>query len=204
MLSLADANGSPRHYSGRLFVRGAELRLETVSGKSKSASTHAFGVIWDTAASRGYVFSDALQGYAVLSGAIRYTNLLTAVNGQPETLEGHVVDSAEVTALGVVNQKTVLQLNRAQNLGNLPVQIRQPDETNSFALRMTKVLAVVPPEELFLPPDGFTKYESETALLDELLARQHNVFENKPERAINREGGGDDMGQHRSDRNGPP
>jgi hypothetical protein len=203
VISLADANGTLRNYSGRLFARGGKLRLETVPGKSKSASTHAFGVIWDAAASRGYVFSDALQGYAVLAGSDRFTNLLTSAVGQPEKLEGHAVDSVDVTAIGVVNQKMVLQLNRAQDLGNLPMQIRKPDETNSFALRLTKVQEIVPPEELFLPPDGFTKYESETALLDELLTRQRSVFESKQERVLTHEGPDDRGGQHRSGSNGP-
>lgn len=203
VISLADANGAPRNYSGRLFAREGKLRLDTVPGKSKAASTLAFGVIWDATSNRGYVFSDALQGYAVLAGSDRFTNFLTSVAGQPEKMDGHVVDNAEVTAIGLGSQIMVLQLKRAQDLGNLPLQIRQPDEPNSFTLRLVKIQTVVPPEEIFLPPDGFTKYESETAMLEELVARQHNVFESKPEGARTREGPGDLEGQHRNDSNGP-
>jgi len=203
VITLSGASGTPRNYAGRLFARGGKLRLETVPGKAKSASTLTFGVIWDATSKRGYVFSDALQGYAVLAGSDWFTNVLTSVAGQTEKMEGHAVDYVEVTATGGNHQKTVLQLNRAQDLSNLPLQIRQPDEPDSFTLRLTAVQTIVPPQGIFLPPDDFTKYESETAMLAELVARQHNVFESKQDRFRSRDNPGDLEGQHRNDSNGP-
>lgn len=202
-ISLAGGTGSPRNFSGRLFAHGGKLSLEMVPDKYKSASTRAFGVIWDVASGQGYVFSEALQGYAALTGSGRFTNLLTAVAGQTESLEGHPVDHADVTAIGADGQRIVLHLTRAQDLGNLPLQIRKTDEPDAFTLMLAKVQKGLPPEELFLPPDGFTKYESETALLDELNARQHNVFENKQERGVTPMDAEEREGHHRTDSNGP-
>jgi hypothetical protein len=94
------------------------------------------------------------------------------------------VEHAEVTALGSDGKKTRLNLSRAQDLGNLPLQIRSADEPNSFSLTLTKVRLIPPAETLFLPPDGFTKYESETALLNELASRQQHVFGGERERTV--------------------
>jgi len=43
-------------------------------------------------------------------------------------------------------------------------------------LALSKIQRVTPAEDLFLPPSDFTKYESETALINELALRQRNLF----------------------------
>ena len=178
-MTLEDAVEPPLQLSGRMLVRGGKLRLEAAFGKSKSKSVRAgdFGVIWDTAASQGYVFSEALQGYAPINKAVRFTNLLTQViAGQTERIEGHLVDKANVTVMGSDGQTLIIQLLRAQDLGNLPLRIRSLNRPPSFALALSKIQLVMPAEDLFLPPDGFSKYESEAALINELAARQQSLF----------------------------
>lgn len=176
-ITLGGATKSERKISGRIFARGGKLRLETIPGKSKSRGAGEFGVIWDVAASQGFVLSDALQGCAAVKGSVRFTNLLTGLaTGQSDRMEGHPVDQVEVTAMGSDGQRTLLQLTRAQDLGDLPLQIRSADEPNSFVLTLSQVRLLLPAEALFQPPDGFTKYQSEPAMLDELAARQQDVF----------------------------
>jgi hypothetical protein len=74
-----------------------------------------------------------------------------------------------------------VQLLRAQDMGNLPLQIYSLNRPHSFELALSKIQLVIPAEELFLPPDGFTKYENEAAMLNELAARQQSVFGEKHE-----------------------
>jgi hypothetical protein len=178
-MTLEDASESPLKLSGRVFARGGKLRFEAAFGKSngKSARADDFGVIWDAAASQGYVFSEALPGYAPINEAVRFTNLLTQViAGQTERIEGHLVDKANVTVMGSDGQTLIIQLLRAQDPGHLPVQIRPLNQPHSFALALSKIQWVLPTDDLFLLPDGFTKYESEAALINELAARQQSVF----------------------------
>jgi hypothetical protein len=93
--------------------------------------------------------------------------------------------------MGSDGQTINVQLLRAQDMGNLPLQIYSLNRPHSFALALSKIQWVKPAEELFLPPDGFTKYESEAAMLNELAARQQNVFGEKHEQG----GEGDDYNQ---------
>jgi hypothetical protein len=178
-MTLEDASESPLKLSGRVFARGGKLRLEAAFDQSHNKSVPAgdFGVIWDAAANQGYVFSETLQGYAPINEAVRFTNLLTqVVAGQTERIEGHLVDKANVTVMGSDGQTLIIQLLRAQDLGDLPLRIRSLNRPHSFALALSKIQLVRPADDLFLPPDGFTKYESEAALINELAARQQSVF----------------------------
>ena len=204
VITLDNSAERPRKYMGRIFARGEKLRLETVPKGSKSAGASEFGVIWDVASNRGWVFSDALQGYAALAGTAQFTNLLTTpLTGQPERLEGRAVDRAEMTAWGEAGQKAVLQLIRAPDLGNLSLQVLSQNQPGSFTLTLTKVQQIMPAEELFQPPDGFTKYASESALLDELTARLQTVFGGGHDRERTPgEAGMPDI-HHRTDSNGP-
>jgi len=176
-IALAGDQPVPRQLSARLAVSGGQLRLETVPRKSKSASAEGFGVIWDANGHRGFVFSDALQGYAALSGTVVYTNLQTsAVAAQPGQMAGHAVTRVDMTADGDNGQQLRLQLECATDLGNLPLQIRCGDGPGSYTLTLANVQPGPPAADLFLAPDGFTKFASAAALADELAGRQQNVF----------------------------
>jgi hypothetical protein len=186
----------PLKVSGQLFVSGGRIRIEAETDGSKRANTGGFGLIWDVAANRGYVISEPLQGYAPIEGTIRVTNITTgALPDQPEKIENHLADKAQVVVLESDGQMLHFQLARAQDLGNLPLQINSIDPANSYQLALTKIQPLTPSEELFLPPDGFTKYDSETALLAELTARQQDVFGAKSS-PDNRQDTGFEVGGH--------
>lgn len=175
----------PVKLSGQLLVRGGKLRLEGAFDKSnpRFKRTGDFGVIWDEAAHQGYVFSEAMQGYAPVSVMVRCTNLVTQVMaGKTERIEGHPVDKANATVMGSDGQTITVALTRAQDLGNLPLKIDSLSGSQAFALALSNIQALVPGEELFSPPDGFTKYQSQTAMLEELTSRQLSVTGGKHER----------------------
>jgi hypothetical protein len=185
----APAPKRPQNLAGEIFVRGQKLRLETVPGKSKSANPGQFGIIWDAGLRGGFAFSEALQGYAPLGATGQFTNVaMESVPGQPDQFEGHPVEHAELTVIGAEGQKWVLQVTRAKDLDNVPLVIESATEPNAFSLTLTKVQPGVPGDELFQPPDGFTKYESQPVLLNELAARMQDVF-----------GGGHENGAVRGD-----
>lgn len=182
-MTLGDAT-PPIKLSGQLLVRGGKLRLEGAleQAKRKTGSAGDFGVIWDEAAHQGYVFSEALQGYARISVAVHCTNVATQVMTETkERIEGHPVDRAKVTVTGSDGQAVSVELARALDLGKMPLRIDLINGPQSFALALSKILPIVPGEELFSPPDGFTKYPSETAMLNELTARQLNTAGGKHE-----------------------
>jgi len=175
-MTLEDGTERPLNVTGQAFRRGGKILIETAFGKSERAGE--FGVIWDVAANQGFVYSEALQGYAPINEAVQFTNLMTQViDGQSERIEGHPIDKANVTVVGNDGQLTTFQISRSQDMGNLPLQIDLLTSPHPFTLALSKIQSIIPAEELFLPPDGFTKYESEAAMLDELAARQQSVLE---------------------------
>jgi hypothetical protein len=176
-ITLGDRSQGPLTLSGEVFERGGKLDFVTVVGNHKSRGSGGFNVGWDTAMHQGYVSSEALQAYAPLSGSFGATNSQTQVlPGTAERVEGHPVDQANMTFQAGDGQTIALQLMRASDLGNLPLKITSVSGPQSFTLSLSNIEAAAPPEEVFLPPDGFTKYASEEVLLDELAERQHNVF----------------------------
>jgi hypothetical protein len=174
-ISFDGAPGSSLNLSGQVFAKGGKLRFEAVTPGAKPKHQDEFGVVWDAAALRGYVFSEALQGFAPINGMTRFTNLTEAFTGSPEQWEGHLVGRANVNGTASEGRVISLQLLRAQDLGNLPVQVRSLSPLPAFTLTLTKIRPIVSAEELFVSPDGFTKYDNETALVSELSARLHPI-----------------------------
>jgi hypothetical protein len=180
-LSFEDTRGTPTNLSGQIFGRGGKLFLESAD-KSKSAGTTGFGVIWDVSNGQGYAFSEALQGYAPIGGAVHVTNLLMETAAEPaQRIEGHLVRSVNMTAGSSNGQMFVFELARARDADNLPVMLRSLNQPHALTLTLTKIQLIVPAEDLFLPPDGFTKYASESALLSELETRQQEFFSREHE-----------------------
>jgi hypothetical protein len=189
--------------SGQLLVSGGKLRLEAARSNGKAMRTGDFGVIWDTSGHQGFVFSEALQGYSPISVAAHCTNLLVqTIGGETERIEGHSVDKSNVTMMRNDGQTMIVQLLRSQD-GNLPLRISSsPNSPFSFVLTLSNIQLLKPADELLLPPDGFTKYESETAMLDELADRQQSVSGVRHQQSS--EGGeSDQSGGGRRSRGGP-
>lgn len=68
-----------------------------------------------------------------------------------------------------------LRVERDKDLNGLATRIELPDAMRPFTFTLFDVKTGSPPADLFATPDGFTKYDSEGALLGELAARQRSV-----------------------------
>lgn len=168
--------------SGQILVHVGKIRLEAVftTKSKKSGAAGEFGLMWDAASNQGFVFCEALQGYAQLENAVRYTNMLAQVVNSPiERMEGHPVDAANVTVTSSDGQTLAFHLTRAQDAGGLPMQTKSLNSLQAFTLTLSKIRLGKSSDDLFLLPDGFTKYQNEAAMLTELDIRQQGVFSSK-------------------------
>ena len=178
-LTLANDADPALLLSGRLFVSGGKIRLEAAlkNPGGRALKENDFGLIWDAAANQGYVFSEALQGYAPIESVVRFTNLLTQTLGPPaEHIDGHPVDQANVTVFCSNGEIASFHRLTAHDLDDLPLRVKSLNRPQPFVLALTKLQRGAVAEELFLPPVDFTKYENEAAMLTELGLRQQGVF----------------------------
>ena len=179
-----DGSGQPSQVSGQLLMREGKIRLEAVFEKSMAAGD--VGLIWNAASNQGCVFSEDLQGYAPIYGAIRFTNITTQLVTSPiDRMDGHPVEKANVSVLCSNGEKLGYQLVRAKDMGSLPIQINSLNSLQPFILTLSKVRLEPPGVGLFLPSDGFTKYASEAAMLNELGNRQLGGLREKPDQGVN-------------------
>lgn len=135
--------------SGDLQARDGKLCFEPMFKqlKHKGMDVGGFILIWDVAGKSGWVLSDALQGFAPV---------------------GPVVGSVYTNA-------GALRVERTKDFNGLATRIEGADPMRPFTLTLSDIKPVLPPLDIFATPDGFTKYDSEGALLGELAARQRMV-----------------------------
>lgn len=197
-LSIDGDLNSAANAAGQFLTRGAEVRLTLGTAKSGTGAASGFIIVWDAAARRGFVLSEALQGYAPIGGSDCFSNLLMEETGSaPQRLDGHVVEKVNATITGCNGQAQAFELSRS---GNLPMEIHSSNAAPNFTLRFSKIEVAAPSGELFLLPKDFTKYDSEESLLAELASRQQD-FQGGGHGA----GAGDYSGKggRHHDRNGP-
>lgn len=176
-LTSSELSGKPLRLSGPLLGSGQKLRLEFAKSDGKPLLGGTVDLIWDGATRQGYLLSEAMRSYAPVYDVVRCTNLLTgAAAGPTGRMEGHPADTATATLQCGDGQTITIQLTRALDLGKLPLQLHFADQPDSFALTLSKIRADKLPDDLFLPPDDFTKYPTAVAMIDELAARQQSVY----------------------------
>ena len=158
--------------SGELLGRAGKLLFAPGPGKlNKKYSRGGFGFIWDIATAHGTVLSEALQAYAPVSVSVSPTNLIMNPAGaaSPNLKEEEaIVDLAN-------GSRAAFRLVRAADLKGFPLHISSVSNIPPFTLSFSKIRLTSPPAELFVPPNGFTKYESAEAMMTELVVRQHNL-----------------------------
>lgn len=74
---------------------------------------------------------------------------------------------------------TLFQVWRAMDLKAIPVQVNTATNVPPSTIVLSKLRLESLSEGLFAPPEGFTKYSSPEAMMDELAVRQGN-FKRKP------------------------
>ncbi len=189
-----------RPVTGQLLARGSKFFFlpDPLSGRQARAGQFSF--IWDAALNRGYILSEAMQGCAPIT-AISLTNLAVQESpGVTETLSGYHVAKSLAVVTAVDGHPAQLEVARAQELGGLPIRIRSLDADAPWTVSLSAIQPGHSADNLFLPPDGFTVFESEVAMMKELAGRQQS---SRPhEDTFNQEGGNPGGGRNRRSRGG--
>ena len=175
----ASANGVAAT-EGELMGQGGKLLFAPGPGNATGKRSHLRGsaFIWDVTANRGYLLNDPLQAYAPISANRQFTNFATssATSGAAtENISGHPCQPAQATVAASDGSITGFRLWRATDLNGLPLRITRASDGPPLTLTLSKVRLETLPEDLFLPPIGFKKYDSAERLIDEMAARQQNL-----------------------------
>jgi hypothetical protein len=160
--------------SGQLLCSGSRL-LFVPSYGSKKARVRSGGVtfIWDVAEARGIVMSESLQAFAPYTASVNPTNVVTAPNkGPQQKIDGHLCDSLEQVVQMSDGSARSFQVLRAADLKQVPLQISTVTNAAPSTVTLSKIRLEPLSPELFVPPEGFTKYTSAEGMMDELAVRQ--------------------------------
>ena len=168
--------GSTQMVTGSFTGAGSKLAFQPELPKSSRKNTQArMSFVWDTAQSSGYALNDALQGYALFSGTVRFTNVVVSKqNSTPERIGGHECEEENAIVFGSDGSTNLLQVWQATDLHGFPLRISGMTNSTTGILTFSKV-QFGPPAEFLMPQEGFTKYDSLDAMVTELMARQHNL-----------------------------
>jgi len=171
-------NERERNFSGHLLGRGSKLVFapDTDQAASKHQRIGGFSFLWDVGENRGYVLSEALQAYAPVSSSLRVTNVaLALLQTAPQKVSGHVCESMRATLDKTDGTAATFEVLKAADLNGFPVRITSETNSPRLTLTFSKIRLEVPAPDVFVPPDGFNKYTSAEAMIDELAARQRNL-----------------------------
>jgi hypothetical protein len=173
--SMPQPGGEQRPVSGDLLEREGRLIFQPFTGvKGKHArSEGGLFFIWHTDRETGFVLSDPLQAYAPVVSRVKVTNIVWNTSGAIEgQANGHPCRRVEATVQSDDGSSDRYYVWEAEDAKRVPVRIEAAGGTKGLSLNFTSVRMELPVPELFFPPDGFTKYESPTALMNELIVRQ--------------------------------
>jgi len=167
-----------RTTSGQLLSRGGKLLFapQQVEVDQKSERAGGFMFIWDVSAGSGFVLSEALQAYAPVGTEMRVTNMIEqARTASAQKVGGHACSPTDVTMQLNDGTTATFEACRAADLNGLAVQLRTLTNSNPRTIVLSKIRPQVPAQELFAPPEGFSRYSSPEAMADEIAARQRNM-----------------------------
>jgi hypothetical protein len=186
----AAPSGLTQTTAGEIMVRGSKLLFTPAPSSVAKQQPHSedTAFIWDVNESRGYLLNDPLQAYAPISSSRQFTNVTAGAalnNASPEKVAGHTCQPTEVTVTASDGVATVFRVWRAADLKDVPLRIQCPSGGVPLTLTLSKVSLGAVPNDLFLPPSGFTKYDSPEAMMTEMALRRVNLgrkhFYNTPD-----------------------
>jgi hypothetical protein len=173
--SLPATAGQTKPVSGDLLERQGRLIFQPAQRVKKKNSPFQGGMIfiWDVDNHGGYVLSDALQAYARMTSGVRGTNVLWETAGaNQEEVNGHPCRRLQAAVQCDDGSAARFIVWQAQDARYLPVRIQATTGSRQFTLDLYKVRLDLPKPELFIPPDGFTRYATAVVLMNELIIRQ--------------------------------
>jgi hypothetical protein len=134
--------------------------------------------VWNAYEHTGYVFSEALQGYAPFASTLRVTNL--SAPSRPSgpafsNINGHPGHEAIVETASNDGDTTKFELWCASDLNDFPVRLLKANAPEPYIINLSKFRLETVKPDIFLPPEDFTKYTSPQAITDELVVRKLNA-----------------------------
>jgi hypothetical protein len=137
--------------------------------------------IWNETAHAGFVLSDPLQAYAPSTGAVQPTNVQFNLSGAvQEEANGHPCRVVEATVQSSDGSTARFKVWQAEDAKNFPVRISTPPGPGEMVLDFSALRIELPPAPVFGPPDGFTRYDTPVALMNELIVRQGVLAKQNP------------------------
>ncbi|HEX3718063.1 MAG TPA: hypothetical protein VH595_08850 [Verrucomicrobiae bacterium] len=173
--------------SGDLLEREGRLIFQPSTGGKKKKSLVQGGMffIWDETTHSGWVLSDPLQAYAPMSSSIRGTNVVWNTDAATqEEANGHPCRRVEAVVQCDDGTSTRFTVWQAEDEKRLPARIQCVAGPRQFTLNFSDIRVELPSPELFTPPDGFSKYPTPVALMNQLIIRQTELIKssrNRPE-----------------------
>jgi len=167
--------GGRRLISGDFLGREGSLIFQPANpAKGKRArSEGGMFFIWNEKVHSGYVLSDPLQAYAPIFSRVQPTNLVfNTVGAAQEDANGHPCRRVEAVVQSSDGSSALFKVWEAEDARHFPVRIQTPPGPGEMTLDFSDLHLELPSAELFSPPDGFMKYETPVALMNELITRQ--------------------------------
>jgi len=175
-------SGSPARTeaAGELMGQDGHLLFMPAAGGAAArrapAADSAF--IWNVPAQSGFLLNGPMQAYAPIPAGSRPGSLATraaADSAAAERIDGHLCECVHAVVAADDGTTSPFRLWRAPDLNGLPLRIIAPAAAAPLTLTLSNARLEPLPRELFLPPKGFTKYDSAEALARELMIRRHNL-----------------------------
>jgi hypothetical protein len=176
--SISSESGAQLTLAGDLLGRDGDLIFQPMSSiKGKRArSEGGMFFIWNETAHAGFVLSDPLQAYAPTSMTVQPTNvLLDTAAAVAEVANGHPCRRIDAVVQSSDGSTMRFKVWQAEDAKFFPVRIRTAPGPQEMVINFSEVRLELPPAELFGPPDGFVKYDSPIALVNELIVRQSTL-----------------------------
>jgi hypothetical protein len=179
--------------AGELMGKGGKLLFAPALTKEarKQPFSGGFAFLWSVPGNRGYLLSDPLQAFSPYSSALQFTNVTAGpatTHAKRETIAGHPCEPVEAIVSASDGSIAAFRLWRATDLNGLPLRIICTSTGTPLTLNLSKPRLEKLPDDLFLPPSGFTKYDSAEALANELAVRQ-NSLKRRPSSSMGEEPG---------------
>ena len=174
-VSMPGADGGRRTMTGDLLGRQGALVFQPSSAVQGKRAKREGGMyfIWSETQHSGYVLSDALQAYAPTAASVGPTNVsLRSGAAVEEEANGHRCRRMEAMVQCGDGSSERFQVWQAQDAKSFPVRIRAEAGGREMTLEFSEVRLELPPAQVFGPPDGFIRYETPGALMNDLIIRE--------------------------------
>lgn len=175
-LEKAGAGNEPEQIEGQLRVRGSWLLFEPESRNPGSwrARMSKIVYLWDATLDCGYAVSLPLQGYTTLTSSVALASLQvnsSQPEGEAQSLPQGLCRRSELTFTPRQGFPLAFDVWRTADAQQPPVRVEARDSERPFLLELSDLHAEALAPVRINPVDGFTRYESVQAMLDEVLNR---------------------------------